>query len=217
MACLPAASEHLNRASPPHAAILPASLVQALSSALHKSVTPGRWRSGIVLRQTAASCGTLCDDHLGRANGRRSRGARRRNRTAGSSIAAGCRAAAGPKTDRWRRNINARDRSHRNWPTRTEWNVRDADATLIFSHGPLSGGTALTRVSAQERGRPVLRVDLAGSRRGRRLRAGHGVARECAAGGSECCRPARLERSADLRRGVAGITARLRCRSLNSG
>jgi hypothetical protein len=45
--------------------------------------------------------------------------------------------------------------------TRTESNVRDADATLIFSHGALSGGTALTVSFAERCGKPVLCVDLA--------------------------------------------------------
>jgi hypothetical protein len=43
---------------------------------------------------------------------------------------------------------------------RTEWNVRDADATLVFSHGPLSGGSALTIAFAQQCARPCLHVDL---------------------------------------------------------
>ncbi len=43
---------------------------------------------------------------------------------------------------------------------RTEWNVRDADATLLFSHGPLTGGSALTWSVAQRLGRPVLHIDF---------------------------------------------------------
>lgn len=46
---------------------------------------------------------------------------------------------------------------------RTELNVRDADATLILSHGPLSGGSALTLELARRYGRPVLYIDLATS------------------------------------------------------
>jgi hypothetical protein len=46
---------------------------------------------------------------------------------------------------------------------RTEWNVRDADATLIFSHGEPSGGTALTARFAASYQKPVLCVDLATS------------------------------------------------------
>ncbi len=44
---------------------------------------------------------------------------------------------------------------------RTEWNVRDADATLIFSHGGLTGGTALTRRCARRLRKPWLHIDLA--------------------------------------------------------
>src|SRR6185312_6035129 len=44
---------------------------------------------------------------------------------------------------------------------RTEWNVRDADATLILSRGALSGGSALTQRLAQHYGKPCLHADLA--------------------------------------------------------
>lgn len=43
---------------------------------------------------------------------------------------------------------------------RTEWNVRDSDATLILHRGSLSGGTALTAELARRYGRPLLQVDL---------------------------------------------------------
>jgi hypothetical protein len=42
---------------------------------------------------------------------------------------------------------------------RTEWNVRDADATLIIAPGPLTGGTSLTQRIARRLGRPVLVVE----------------------------------------------------------
>lgn len=42
---------------------------------------------------------------------------------------------------------------------RTEWNVRDADGTLIISHGELTGGTALTRDLAVGLGKPTLVID----------------------------------------------------------
>lgn len=45
---------------------------------------------------------------------------------------------------------------------RTEWNVRDSDATLILSRGPLSGGSALTARLAERYAKPCLQVDLAG-------------------------------------------------------
>lgn len=44
---------------------------------------------------------------------------------------------------------------------RTARNVRDADATLLVSHGPLRGGSALTRERARALGRPWLHLDLA--------------------------------------------------------
>jgi len=43
---------------------------------------------------------------------------------------------------------------------RTALNVRDSDATLILSHGPLSGGSLLTREEATRWGRPALHLDL---------------------------------------------------------
>jgi hypothetical protein len=44
---------------------------------------------------------------------------------------------------------------------RTEWNVRDSDATLILTRGTPSGGTRLTLDLARRYGRPVRVVDLA--------------------------------------------------------
>jgi hypothetical protein len=43
---------------------------------------------------------------------------------------------------------------------RTRLNVRDADASLIISHGPLAGGSLLALETALALGRPVLHVDL---------------------------------------------------------
>jgi hypothetical protein len=43
---------------------------------------------------------------------------------------------------------------------RTVLNVRDSDATLIFSHGPLMGGSRLTFETAARLKRPVLHADL---------------------------------------------------------
>jgi len=45
---------------------------------------------------------------------------------------------------------------------RTEWNVRDSDATLVLARGRPTGGTALTLTLARRLGRPLLVVDLAG-------------------------------------------------------
>lgn len=43
---------------------------------------------------------------------------------------------------------------------RTVLNVRDSDATLILSHGPLTGGSLLTAREAITTGRPLLHLDL---------------------------------------------------------
>jgi hypothetical protein len=43
---------------------------------------------------------------------------------------------------------------------RTRLNVRDSRGTLIFSHGPLHGGSALAAEEARRLGRPLLHVDF---------------------------------------------------------
>ncbi len=43
---------------------------------------------------------------------------------------------------------------------RTEWNVRDSDATLILNQGPLQGGTALTQNCAERYRRPCMVLAL---------------------------------------------------------
>ena len=43
---------------------------------------------------------------------------------------------------------------------RTELNIRDSDATLIFSHGSLFGGSEYTQQKAAELGKPVKHLDL---------------------------------------------------------
>ena len=43
---------------------------------------------------------------------------------------------------------------------RTEWNVRDSDATLIVACGPLSGGTRSTFAAARDMGKAVFALDL---------------------------------------------------------
>src|SRR6516225_6787777 len=42
---------------------------------------------------------------------------------------------------------------------RTEWNVRDSDATLVLTHGIPAGGTALTIACAKRDGKPCLVID----------------------------------------------------------
>jgi hypothetical protein len=43
---------------------------------------------------------------------------------------------------------------------RTEQNVEGSDGTLILSHGPLCGGSALTQELAEKHARPCLHIDL---------------------------------------------------------
>lgn len=50
---------------------------------------------------------------------------------------------------------------HRRCRERTEWNVRDSDATLILATGKLTGGTKLTEFFARQMGKPCFRVDFA--------------------------------------------------------
>jgi hypothetical protein len=45
---------------------------------------------------------------------------------------------------------------------RTEWNVRDADGTLILTQGEIDSGTALALQAAKDFGRPWLVLDLGG-------------------------------------------------------
>lgn len=51
------------------------------------------------------------------------------------------------------------------YPERTNWNVRDADGTLILTPGPAEGGTAYTIVCAKLHQRPYLVIDLLGEAR----------------------------------------------------
>jgi hypothetical protein len=46
------------------------------------------------------------------------------------------------------------------YAARTEWNVRDSDATLVVARGRPTGGTALTMALARRYGKPLLVVDL---------------------------------------------------------
>jgi hypothetical protein len=43
---------------------------------------------------------------------------------------------------------------------RTELNVINSDATLLFSHGTLTGGSALTKALAKKYHKPCLHIDL---------------------------------------------------------
>jgi len=46
------------------------------------------------------------------------------------------------------------------YPQRTEWNVRDADGTLILTRGQAQGGTALTIAIAERLQKPKFLIDL---------------------------------------------------------
>ncbi|MGD8379126.1 MAG: putative molybdenum carrier protein [Gammaproteobacteria bacterium] len=47
-----------------------------------------------------------------------------------------------------------RETPHADYRERTDWNVRDSDATLIIAKRPLSGGTRFTLDCARRHGRP---------------------------------------------------------------
>ena len=49
-----------------------------------------------------------------------------------------------------------------NYPQRTELNVIDSDATIIFTHGKLTGGSALTQSLAKKHDKPCLHIDFDG-------------------------------------------------------
>jgi hypothetical protein len=53
-----------------------------------------------------------------------------------------------------------RETPSRAYRQRTEWNVRDSDATLVLFRGDLTGGTRLTADLAAHYARPVMLVDL---------------------------------------------------------
>lgn len=59
------------------------------------------------------------------------------------------------------RYANLREADSAEPAVRTRCNVRDADATLVVTHGPAQGGTHTTIEAAAELGRPLLHVDLA--------------------------------------------------------
>ncbi len=48
----------------------------------------------------------------------------------------------------------------RDYPQRTEWNVRESDATLVLHRGRPSGGTLLTIRLAERMARPCLAIDV---------------------------------------------------------
>lgn len=75
---------------------------------------------------------------------------------AGGWCPRGRRAEDGPIDDRY----PLRETPSAAYDQRTEWNVRDSNATLILCRGETSGGTLLTEKLARRYGRPLLVVDL---------------------------------------------------------
>jgi hypothetical protein len=75
----------------------------------------------------------------------------------GGWVPAGRRAEDGRIPVRYRGLVEA---DSRDYAQRTEWNVRDSDATLVAAFGPPTGGSALTLRLAHRLGRPVLVLDL---------------------------------------------------------
>lgn len=69
---------------------------------------------------------------------------------------AGRRSETGPIPGRY----VLRETPESDYPVRTERNVLDADATLIVSRGPLTGGTAFTADLARRHNKPLQVVDL---------------------------------------------------------
>jgi hypothetical protein len=68
----------------------------------------------------------------------------------------GRRAEDGPISDRY----HLQETESEWYPERTRANVADSDGTLIFSHGPLTGGSLLTKQFAKELGKPCVHIDL---------------------------------------------------------
>lgn len=74
----------------------------------------------------------------------------------GGWLPRGRKTEAGPLPDRYALQENDSPR----YRDRTKRNILAADATLICSHGPLSGGSALTEALAIRHDRPFLHVDF---------------------------------------------------------
>lgn len=75
----------------------------------------------------------------------------------GGWVPRGRQAEDGPISDDY---PNLEETPARKVSVRTEWNVRDSDATVILSHGALTGGSALTAKLARKWKRPLLHLDL---------------------------------------------------------
>lgn len=71
-------------------------------------------------------------------------------------IPKGRRTEAGPLDPKY----NATEMPTTGYPPRTKKNIADSDGTAIFTHGALSGGSALTRKGARELNKPWIHVDF---------------------------------------------------------
>lgn len=58
------------------------------------------------------------------------------------------------------RYANMKETDASNPAQRTEYNVRDSDGTVVFSHGDVSGGTKWTMEAAVKLRKPMLHLDL---------------------------------------------------------
>ena len=74
----------------------------------------------------------------------------------GGYIPLGRRSEAGPVPNRYQ----LIEMDSESYPDRTAKNVVEGDGTVIVSHGPLDGGSALTRKLAQTHGKPFIHIDL---------------------------------------------------------
>ena len=133
--------------------------------------------------------------------------------THGGWCPAGRRAEDGRIPDRYL----LRETGSPDYAVRTEWNVRDADATLVLCSGPARGGTALTVRLARRHAKPLLIVDLSAPpppASVRRWLAEHGVVTLNVAGPRKSTAPgahehaARYLRTVLIARGAARATPR---------
>jgi hypothetical protein len=60
----------------------------------------------------------------------------------------------GPLPDKY----NLQEMPGKSYPKRTEQDVMDSDGTVIFSHGKLTGGSALTAQLAEKHSKPILHL-----------------------------------------------------------
>lgn len=82
-------------------------------------------------------------------------GARAAGLATGGWCPRGRRAEDGPIPEQFGLQETGRD----DYATRTRWNVRDSDGTLLVGFGPLTGGSALTAAACRALGRPLLVLD----------------------------------------------------------